>query len=137
MLYCCISPVFPMCGLYVVGSSLNGFGNNSSDMDLCLMISHKDPFTEITVDLNANNSVAIRNTHLLCYYSSLTSDFPIYFLFDLIRPHSGANPAVLPSLQELYPKRFNHRIDVRTLNVSVPLEPPATGEWQFSEANTL
>lgn len=31
-----------MCGLYVVGSSLNGFGNNSSDMDLCLMITNKD-----------------------------------------------------------------------------------------------
>uniref|UniRef100_A0A914ZPA7 polynucleotide adenylyltransferase n=1 Tax=Parascaris univalens TaxID=6257 RepID=A0A914ZPA7_PARUN len=206
MLYCCISPVFPMCGLYVVGSSLNGFGNNSSDMDLCLMISHKDidqrtdavvvlgmiksalinvawvreqqliiakvpilrikftePFTEITVDLNANNSVAIRNTHLLCYYSSFDwrvrplvsvvkewakrrdmndanrSTFTSYSLVLMVIHYlqCGANPAVLPSLQELYPKRFNHRIDVRTLNVSVPLEPPATGEWQFSEANTL
>ena len=28
------------------------------------------PFDDIVVDLNANNSVAIRNTHLLCYYSS-------------------------------------------------------------------
>lgn len=108
-----------MSGLYVVGSSLNGFGNNSSDMDLCLMITNKDldqkndavvvlnlilstlqyekfvasqklilakvpilrikfaaPFDDITVDLNANNSVAIRNTHLLCYYSSCElSDF--------------------------------------------------------------
>lgn len=29
-------------GLYVVGSSLNGFGSNVSDMDLCLMITNKD-----------------------------------------------------------------------------------------------
>ncbi|VDM25296.1 unnamed protein product [Toxocara canis] len=192
--------------MYVVGSSLNGFGNNSSDMDLCLMISHKDidqrtdavvvlgmiksalanvawvreqqliiakvpilrirftePFTEITVDLNANNSVAIRNTHLLCYYSSFDwrvrplvsvvkewakrrdmndanrSTFTSYSLVLMVIHYlqCGANPAVLPSLQELYPKRFNHRTDVRTLNVSIPLEPPATGEWQFSEANTL
>lgn len=33
---------FAVCGLYVVGSSLNGFGNNTSDMDLCLMITNKD-----------------------------------------------------------------------------------------------
>lgn len=33
---------FSVCGLYVVGSSLNGFGTNSSDMDLCLMITNKD-----------------------------------------------------------------------------------------------
>lgn len=28
------------------------------------------PFNDIVVDLNANNPVTIRNTHLLCYYSS-------------------------------------------------------------------
>lgn len=27
-------------------------------------------FSDIVVDLNVNNSVAIRNTHLLCYYSA-------------------------------------------------------------------
>jgi len=27
-------------------------------------------FSDIIVDLNVNNSVAIRNTHLLCYYSA-------------------------------------------------------------------
>uniref|UniRef100_A0A915CXD7 Polymerase nucleotidyl transferase domain-containing protein n=1 Tax=Ditylenchus dipsaci TaxID=166011 RepID=A0A915CXD7_9BILA len=42
MLYYAISPMFPMCGLYVVGSSLNGFGNDKSDMDLCLMITNRD-----------------------------------------------------------------------------------------------
>uniref|UniRef100_A0A0N5AZZ2 NTP_transf_2 domain-containing protein n=1 Tax=Syphacia muris TaxID=451379 RepID=A0A0N5AZZ2_9BILA len=136
VLYCALSQLFPMCGLYIVGSSLNGFGTNSSDMDLCLMISSKEvlsfpylfcfllkeccgkltimylinqrtdavvvldlvrslfnnmnfireqkliiakvpilrirffePYSKIVVDLNANNSVAIRNTQLLCYYS--------------------------------------------------------------------
>lgn len=34
--------MYVVCGLYVVGSSLNGFGNNSSDMDLCLMITNQD-----------------------------------------------------------------------------------------------
>jgi len=30
------------CGLYVIGSSMNGFGSSSSDMDLCLMLSHAE-----------------------------------------------------------------------------------------------
>ena len=27
------------CGLYIVGSSMSGFGTKTSDMDLCLMLS--------------------------------------------------------------------------------------------------
>lgn len=51
-----------------------------------LRIRFYEPFTDITVDLNANNSVAIRNTHLLCYYSSckfyfLHLLFLLYLLF--------------------------------------------------------
>lgn len=34
----------------------------------------------------------------------------------------GAKPAVLPSLQVAYPKRFGADLDVRTLNSSTPLE---------------
>lgn len=30
--------LFPQCGLYIVGSSLTGFGSNKSDADMCLMI---------------------------------------------------------------------------------------------------
>lgn len=58
MLYYAISPVFPMCGLYVVGSSLNGFGNDKSDMDLCLMITNKDldQKTDAVVVLNMISS---------------------------------------------------------------------------------
>ena len=43
---CCFQTVACMlllisdCGLYVVGSSMNGFGSNTSDMDLCLMLCH-------------------------------------------------------------------------------------------------
>lgn len=122
MIYYTICPLFPTSGLYIVGSSLNGFGNNGSDMDLCLMLTNKEldqrrdavailnaiktkmssidwirdlhlivakvpilritfnaPFSNITVDLNANNSVAIKNTHLLCAYSNCMF-FVIYYL---------------------------------------------------------
>uniref|UniRef100_A0A0N4ULF2 polynucleotide adenylyltransferase n=1 Tax=Dracunculus medinensis TaxID=318479 RepID=A0A0N4ULF2_DRAME len=206
MLYYSISPVFPMCGLYVVGSSLNGFGNNSSDMDLCLMITNQDldqqtdavlilnmvqnaimelkwirqqqlicakvpilrikfsePFQDITVDLNVNNSVAIRNTHLLCFYSSFDwrvrplvtvvkewakrhdindanrSSFTSYSLVLMVIHYlqCGTEPRILPSLQEMYPDRFNPENDVRALNVSSPLEPPSSNEWQFTDTTTL
>ena len=30
------------CGLYVVGSSMNGFGSRTSDMDMCLMLSQSE-----------------------------------------------------------------------------------------------
>ncbi|KAB7494107.1 Poly(A) RNA polymerase gld-2-like protein A, partial [Armadillidium nasatum] len=101
-----------MCRLFVVGSSLSGFGANSSDVDMCLMVTPRDldqrneaqavlrllqrelnncgfvekmelitakvPIlkfrdlrTKIDVDLNCNNSVGIRNTHLLNAYSQL------------------------------------------------------------------
>jgi DNA polymerase sigma len=35
------------------------------------------PFDKITIDLNANNAVAIRNTHLLCFYAGCKSTFII------------------------------------------------------------
>ncbi|XP_050039271.2 poly(A) RNA polymerase GLD2-like isoform X1 [Dermacentor andersoni] len=30
--------LFPLCGLYIVGSSLTGFGSNTSDADMCLVL---------------------------------------------------------------------------------------------------
>lgn len=190
VLYSALSQLFPMCGLYIVGSSLNGFGTNSSDMDLCLMISCKEinqrtdavvvldlvrnlfknmnflreqkliiakvpilrmhfyePYANIVVDLNANNSVAIRNTQLLCYYSyydwrvrplvsvvkewakrrdindANRSSFTSYSLVLMVIHYLQCEARILPSLQEKYPKVFNQRLDVRTLSVSLPLEP--------------
>lgn len=42
LLYCTIAPHFSGCGLYIVGSTLNGFGSGASDMDLCLMITPRE-----------------------------------------------------------------------------------------------
>lgn len=36
--YRLLQRLFPACGLYVVGSSMNGLGSNQSDMDMCLML---------------------------------------------------------------------------------------------------
>ena len=40
--YVTFADVFPYCGLYVVGSSMNGFGGVKSDMDMCLMICQQE-----------------------------------------------------------------------------------------------
>lgn len=39
------------------------------------------PFDKIVIDLNANNAVAIRNTHLLCFYSGCKFHFTLLFWF--------------------------------------------------------
>lgn len=49
----------------------------------------------------------------------------------------GVNPAVLPSLQKLYSKRFRQRADVRSLDVSLPLEPSPESVWSFDNKMTL
>jgi len=194
LIYCNIAPHFAGCGLYIVGSSLNGFSNSSgsSDLDLCLMITSREldqrtdaalvltsvmqhleaiplidkmelifakvpilratfhaPFDKIVIDLNANNAVAIRNTHLLCYYSgfdwrvrplictikewakrrginnanhsSLTSYSLVLMALHYLQ--CGVSPAILPSLQNHYPDRFSTRLDVRDLDISQPLTP--------------
>lgn len=111
-LYAIFKDVFPYCGLYIVGSSMSGFGTKTSDMDLCLMLSpyqmdgkkeavellmviqrafrkcsfirrsqvirarvpilkFEDANTQVECDLNINNNVGIRNTHLLKYYANM------------------------------------------------------------------
>ncbi|KAJ0174933.1 hypothetical protein K1T71_009074 [Dendrolimus kikuchii] len=110
-LFITIKSIFPRYGLYVVGSTMSGFGLDSSDVDLCLFIrpdghleprahallhlSHVlqyiksfDPDAELiqakvpivkfrdtqhglSVDLNCNNVVGIKNTSLLrCFAKS-------------------------------------------------------------------
>lgn len=40
--------VFSDCGLRVVGSSVNGLGTNSSDADMCLVISAREVLVYFT-----------------------------------------------------------------------------------------
>uniref|UniRef100_A0A7E4V1I4 PAP-associated domain-containing protein n=1 Tax=Panagrellus redivivus TaxID=6233 RepID=A0A7E4V1I4_PANRE len=207
LLFYTLSPLFPVCGLYVVGSSLNGFGNEHSDMDLCLVISNRDldqktdavnllriveqalshlplvaeqklitakvpilrikfrgAFENVTVDLNANNSVAIKNTHLLCYYAffdwrlrplvaivkewakrcdindASRSSFTSYSLVLMVIHYlqCGIDTPVLPSLQSMFPRRFSSKNDIRMLNVSLPLERvPENSNFRGNNDTTL
>ncbi|XP_050403756.1 poly(A) RNA polymerase gld-2 homolog A isoform X2 [Patella vulgata] len=145
-LYAVLQGVFPYCGLYIVGSSMNGFGNTRSDMDLCLMVSNKiidqkreatdilfnihralrkcsfisnanvirakvpilkfrDKISTVDCDLNINNSVGIRNTHLLKYYACNGCDLP-----------------VLPALHKFHPEMFSSTSDIRQLKLNENLK---------------
>ncbi|NXV54205.1 GLD2 polymerase, partial [Uria aalge] len=91
-----IQRIFPQSRLFLVGSSLNGFGTRSSDGDLCLVVKEepvsnlkhkyyierpqliraKVPIVKFRdkvrqFDLNVNNIVGIRNTFLLRTYAHI------------------------------------------------------------------
>ncbi|XP_064608430.1 poly(A) RNA polymerase GLD2-B-like [Liolophura sinensis] len=177
-----VQSVFPYSGLYIVGSSLSGFGTRKSDMDMCLMISQKnnvqkreaidllyalqkclrkcsfvknleviparvpilrfrDKISDVECDLNVNNLVGIRNTHLLKHYAlmdwrvrplglfikywarcqnindarNMTISSYSFALMLIHYLQCGCAPPVLPSLQVRFPSEFNPKSDVCTL----------------------
>ncbi|XP_052797071.1 poly(A) RNA polymerase gld-2 homolog A-like [Mya arenaria] len=188
-LYAVFKEVFPYSGLYMVGSSMSGFATQTSDMDLCLMVTaqqiegkkeaveiliaiqnalrrskfvqqsqvirakvpilkFKDSLRSIECDLNINNPVGIRNTHLLRYYASMDWRVRplVLFVKKWARFHdindaskqtvssyslclmvlhylqAGCKPPVLDSVQKLYPDLFNFGDDVRNLQMNVKIE---------------
>ncbi|XP_049548634.1 filaggrin-like [Anopheles darlingi] len=196
-LYICIRKGFPKYGLYLVGSTISGFGANSSDVDMCLVArsgpSYCDPRTEalynlslvkdyfmnmpsssfeqfsliqakvpilrfqdskhgIEVDLNFNNCVGIRNTHLLNCYSQMDWRVrPLVLVVKLWAQHHNINDAknmtissyslvlmvihflqygvsvpVLPCLHALYPEKFVKIIDINSIEMIERIEPYQT-----------
>lgn len=183
-LYHMFKEIFPYLGVFIVGSSANGFGTNLSDVDICLMVSHEeinqkteaicllkliaramrkaafieklqvigakvpiikfhDKLNNIDCDININNHIGIRNTHLLKSYSD--TDWRVKPLILSIKnwaKYQNINdaskqtlssyslalmaiyylqtcvPAVLPVLQQLRPDKFDLKTDIRTLRLN-------------------
>ncbi|XP_045137385.1 uncharacterized protein LOC123519860 [Portunus trituberculatus] len=193
-----VQAVIPHCRLYVVGSSLSGFGADWSDVDMCLMVSCRDldqrseattilrilhrelyncPFiekmelirakvpilkfrdaqTQVDVDLNCNNAVGIRNTHLLNSYSQLDWRVrPLVLVVKLWAQHhninnaknmtissyslvlmvihylqKGVEPPVLPCLQKIFPEKFRAHGPVTNISVTEKM-PTFTSKNTFS-----
>ncbi|XP_052742358.1 poly(A) RNA polymerase gld-2 homolog A [Bicyclus anynana] len=62
-LYVNIKAIFPRYGLYVVGSTMSGFGLDSSDMDLCL-------YVRALADLEPRAHALLHLNHILSYIKS-------------------------------------------------------------------
>ncbi|XP_075154293.1 uncharacterized protein LOC142227936 isoform X2 [Haematobia irritans] len=172
-LYLFIKNAYPRYGLYLVGSTISGFGSDTSDVDMCLVsrsASNIDPRVEalfnltvlqeclsksefecfhlieakvpilrfrdrvhqLEVDLNFNNCVGIKNTHLLHCYSQMDWRLrPLVLVIKLWAQHHNinnaknmtissyslvlmvihflqyaANPPVLPCLHQMFPDKF-------------------------------
>lgn len=191
--------IFPYLGVYIVGSSANGFGTNQSDVDICLMISHEelnqkyeavlvlralakamrrssfirnlnviaakvpiikfhDNHNKIDCDINLNNHIGIRNTHLLKAYSEIdwrvrplvlaikrwadyqdindasqrTISSYSFALMTIYYLQSVCQPAVLPVLQKLDKEKFNAKTDIRSLRLN-----ESSYSWTSKNIQTL
>ncbi|XP_040156512.1 poly(A) RNA polymerase gld-2 homolog B [Anopheles arabiensis] len=193
-LYISIKKGFPKYSLYLVGSTISGFGADSSDVDMCLvsrsapscydprleallnlslvkeyfmsmpsssfndfsLIQAKVPILRfqdskhgIEVDLNFNNCVGIRNTHLLHCYSQMDWRVrPLVLVVKLWARHHnindaknmtissyslvlmvihflqyGTSPPVLPCLHALHPEKFMKIIDIHNIEMIERIEP--------------
>ncbi|XP_046400117.1 poly(A) RNA polymerase gld-2 homolog A-like isoform X2 [Ischnura elegans] len=189
-LYVLIKNTFPRYGLYLVGSTMSGFGSDSSDVDMCLLVRYtemdqrneavghleqilhylkqcdfidsveliqakvpilkfRDSRYGLEVDLNCNNSVGIRNTHLLYCYSQLDWRVrPLVLVVKLwahkhnindaknmtISSYSltlmvinflqcGVSPPVLPCLHSMYLGKFSPHLDLHRINLMEEMAP--------------
>lgn len=191
-LYIYIKTAFPKYGLFLVGSTMNGFGSDNSDVDMCLLVRHTemdqrneaighleqilkclkrcdfieqleliqakvpilkfhDSIQNLEVDLNCNNAVGIRNTHLLYCYSRIDWRVrPLVLVVKLwaqsqdindaknmtISSYSlvlmvihflqcGVSPPVLPCLHSLYEGKFGPHTDIHFIDIQEELDIPA------------
>nr|XP_033342902.1 poly(A) RNA polymerase gld-2 homolog A-like isoform X1 [Megalopta genalis]XP_033342903.1 poly(A) RNA polymerase gld-2 homolog A-like isoform X1 [Megalopta genalis]XP_033342904.1 poly(A) RNA polymerase gld-2 homolog A-like isoform X1 [Megalopta genalis]XP_033342905.1 poly(A) RNA polymerase gld-2 homolog A-like isoform X1 [Megalopta genalis]XP_033342907.1 poly(A) RNA polymerase gld-2 homolog A-like isoform X1 [Megalopta genalis] len=192
-LYIYIKTAFPKYGLFLVGSTMNGFGSDNSDVDMCLLVRHTemdqrieaighleqilkclkrcvfieqleliqakvpilkfhDSIQNLEVDLNCNNSVGIRNTHLLYCYSRIDWRVrPLVLVVKLwaqsqdindaknmtISSYSlvlmvihflqcGVSPSVLPCLHTLYEGKFTPHTDIHCIDMQEEIDIPST-----------
>ncbi|XP_049792131.1 poly(A) RNA polymerase gld-2 homolog A-like isoform X2 [Schistocerca nitens] len=181
---------FPRYGLFLVGSTMSGFGSDKSDVDMCLIVRHteidqrneavrhleqmlhylrccdfverpeliqakvpilkfRDTQCDFEVDLNCNNAVGIRNTHLLYCYSQMDWRVRPLVLIVKLWAHAhnindaknmtissyslvlmvihflqcGVAPSVLPCLHEIYQGKFSPHSDIHRINIHEELRP--------------
>ncbi|XP_008555872.1 poly(A) RNA polymerase GLD2 isoform X2 [Microplitis demolitor] len=187
-----IKTIFPKYGLFLVGSTMNGFGACTSDVDICLVVRNtemiqrdealyhleqiktclrccdfirnlelihakvpilkfSDGIQNLEVDLNCNNAVGVRNTHMLHCYSRIDWRVrPLVLVVKLwaqkqdindaknmtISSYSlvlmvihflqcGVSPPVLPCLQNLYGDKFSPNSDIHTIDINEDMHIPS------------
>ncbi|XP_062554997.1 poly(A) RNA polymerase gld-2 homolog B-like [Armigeres subalbatus] len=142
--------------LFQLGQIKNYFMNANTNFEEFSLIQAKVPIlrfrdtsNSIVVDLNYNNCVGIRNTHLLYMYSQMDWRLrPLTLVVKLWAQHHNINdaknmtissyslvlmvihflqygvcPPILPCLHAMYPERFMRMTDISALDLMEKVEP--------------
>ncbi|KAK1124871.1 hypothetical protein K0M31_006223 [Melipona bicolor] len=101
-LYVYIKTAFPKYGLFLVGSTMNGFGSDNSDVDMCLLVRH----TEMD---QRNEAIGHLEQILKC-----------------LRRCGGVDPPVLPCLHSVYEGKFTPHTDIHCIDIQEELDIPVS-----------
>uniref|UniRef100_A0A2K5XK62 polynucleotide adenylyltransferase n=1 Tax=Mandrillus leucophaeus TaxID=9568 RepID=A0A2K5XK62_MANLE len=142
-----IQLLFPQSRLFLVGSSLNGFGTRSSDGDLCLVVKEEPCFFQVNQKTEARHILTLVHKHFctrLCKSDMPQLKFIVFFFlnscveFDLnvnnvvgirntflLRTYAYPLPEpILPSLQKIYPESFSPAIQLHLVHQAPCNVPP-------------
>nr|KAF6491226.1 terminal nucleotidyltransferase 2 [Molossus molossus] len=147
-----IQLLFPQSRLFLVGSSLNGFGTRSSDGDLCLVVKEEPCFFQVNQKTEARHILTLVHKHFCTRLSGyierpqlIRAKVPIVKFRDkvscvefdlnvnnivgirntfLLRTYAYPLPEpILPSIQKIYPESFSPAIQLHLVH-QVPCNVP-------------
>ncbi|XP_070268346.1 poly(A) RNA polymerase GLD2 isoform X3 [Myotis yumanensis] len=147
-----IQLLFPQSRLFLVGSSLNGFGTRSSDGDLCLVVKDEPCFFQVNQKTEARHILTLVHKHFCTRLSGyierpqlIRAKVPIVKFRDkvscvefdlnvnnivgirntfLLRTYAYPLPEpILPSIQKIYPESFSPAIQLHLVH-QVPCNVP-------------
>ncbi|PNI73187.1 PAPD4 isoform 4 [Pan troglodytes] len=148
-----IQLLFPQSRLFLVGSSLNGFGTRSSDGDLCLVVKEEPCFFQVNQKTEARHILTLVHKHFCTRLSGyierpqlIRAKVPIVKFRDkvscvefdlnvnnivgirntfLLRTYAYPLPEpILPSLQKIYPESFSPAIQLHLVHQAPSNVPP-------------
>ncbi|XP_051710036.1 poly(A) RNA polymerase GLD2 isoform X3 [Oryctolagus cuniculus] len=148
-----IQLLFPQSRLFLVGSSLNGFGTRTSDGDLCLVVKEEPSFFQVNQKTEARHILTLVHKHFCTRLSGyierpqlIRAKVPIVKFRDkvscvefdlnvnniagirntfLLRTYAYPLPEpILPSLQKIYPESFSPAIQLHLVHQAPCNVPP-------------
>ncbi|XP_020712232.2 poly(A) RNA polymerase gld-2 homolog A-like isoform X2 [Athalia rosae] len=152
-LYIYIKTAFPRYGLFLVGSTMSGFGSDNSDVDMCLLVRHTEMdqrneavghLEQISkclkrcVDWRVRPLVLVVKLWAQCQDINDAKNMTIssYSLVLMVIHflQYGVNPSILPCLHSLYEGKFGPHTDIHTIDIHEDLGTPVSG---FISSNSL
>ncbi|VDD76413.1 unnamed protein product [Mesocestoides corti] len=152
-LHMIISAVFGNSKLFIVGSSINGFGSDQSDMDLCLVLTSEElqarreasvVLHQLMIPLRKCIDWRVRPLGMFVKHWAQKMDihdgsrgrlstYPLLLMLIQFL-QCGCSPPVLPNLQARFPKIFTYERSVGELDMRLQLP---WGELSSSNTATL